>query len=109
VATAGVAAVAALEVVSRGEDHVRTFVIKILGAKLVALALYVLFSGCVFVEFDWLRHWLRPSLGFVIDALWARARYSSFTPFQFARPSRGYPLPPLLGDKSLYYELFTEG
>jgi hypothetical protein len=44
-ATVGVAAVAALEMIGRGEDHVGTFVIKILGAKLVALALCFLFSG----------------------------------------------------------------
>ena len=52
----GVAAVAALEVVSRGEDHVGTFVIKILGAKLVALALCLLICRWVLVEFDWVGH-----------------------------------------------------
>jgi hypothetical protein len=44
VTTIGVAAVAALKMIGRGENQIRTFVIKILGAKLVALALYFLFS-----------------------------------------------------------------
>jgi hypothetical protein len=42
-ATVGVAAIATFEVVGRGEDHVRTFVVKILGTKLVALAFFLLF------------------------------------------------------------------
>ena len=84
-ATAGVAAVAALEVVSRGEDHVRTFVIKILGAKLVALALYFLFSRCVFVEFDWLRH--RCALG--------TSRLFPFYSFPVRAALPGTPLPPI--------------
>ena len=93
-ATVGVAAVAALEVVSRGEDHVRTFVVKILGAELVALVLYALFSRCVLVEFDWLRHWLRPSLGFDIDAPWNRHAI----PLLLLSNScglTGYPPPPI--------------
>jgi hypothetical protein len=55
VATAGVAAIAALEVVGRGEDEVRTFVVKVLRSKLFLGGLRRFFRR-IGVEIGWVRH-----------------------------------------------------
>jgi hypothetical protein len=56
VSTIGVAAVASLEMIGRGEDQIRTFIIEVFWTEFVATWLYFLFCSVLFVEFDWLRH-----------------------------------------------------
>jgi hypothetical protein len=56
VATVGVAAVATLEMIGRGEDQIRTFIIEVFGTEFVATWLYFFVCGGLFVEFDWFHH-----------------------------------------------------
>jgi hypothetical protein len=83
VATVGVAAVAALEVVGRGEDEIGTFIVEVLRTEFVAAWLYFLFRGGLFVEFDWLRH----GSGFVTLRLFL------FYSFPMYCAPEGYPPP----------------
>jgi hypothetical protein len=54
-ATAGVAAIAAFEVVGRGEDEVRTFVVEVFRSKLFLGGLRCFFRR-IGVEIGWVRH-----------------------------------------------------
>jgi hypothetical protein len=90
VPTVGVAAVAALEVIGRGEDEVGTFIVEVFCTEFVAAWLYFLFRG-LFVEFDWLRH---------------GSRLCDTAPFPFLLLSDllcPLGVPPLPGDKPFGY------
>jgi hypothetical protein len=93
-ATAGVAAIAALEVVGRGKDEVRAFVVEVFRSKL--------FSGG-------LRRFFRR-IGVEIGLVRHRFFVFIFTPF--AEPVGGYPPPPrgILGVNyldSMVYEVLV--
>jgi hypothetical protein len=79
VAAVGVATVASLEVVGRGEDEVRTFVVEVFRPKLFPGGLRRFFRR-IGVEIGWVRHRLLVFL---------------FTPF--ADYVAGYPPPPHRG------------
>ena len=86
-ATVGVAAVAALEMIGRGEDQIRTFIVEVFRTEFVATWLYFLFCSGLFVEFDWLRH----GSGFCDTA--------PFPFYSFPIYRAAGEVPPLPGDK----------